>query len=103
MDKCEKLWLRLKENSPQSVFMVHICEPTSHSRTEWENSSCMLERCIGFLGIAQTQYTCEEIVSLRAEFGAFIEQNIHILNECGIQVSEPIVIGGIKWEVSDFV
>ena len=70
-----------------------------HSRTERERISDMLERCTGFLGIVEKQFSADELVALRHEFAEFLRNNRKILKEIGVEITDPVVRGGIKHNV----
>jgi hypothetical protein len=87
---------RLVKVSKKSVFKVYIYEPESDCRTD------TVERCTGFFGIVRKTFTCKEVASLTEKFVIFMKENIEILNEFGLEISEPVMRGGIAWSVSVF-
>jgi hypothetical protein len=103
LETLKPLRRRLMKDSTKSVFKVHIYEPETHTRTEYEGFDQTLERCTGFLGIVSERLTCKQVASLSEEFATFMKKNMKILNEFGIEVSEPVMRGGISWSVSDYL
>ena len=103
LNQLKPLRRRLKKNSTKSVFKVYIYEPRTHSRTESEDFSDTLERCTGFFGIVRKTFTCKEVASLTEEFATFMRKNMTIMNELGIESSEPAMRGGISWSVSEYI
>jgi hypothetical protein len=98
LKKLKALYKRFADE-PKSVFGVYIYEKQIHSRTECEDHSDTLERCTGFLGIVEKQFSADELVALRHEFAEFLRGNRKILKEIGVEITDPVVRGGIKHNV----
>ncbi len=102
LEKVKALYRRFAEE-PKSVFGVYIYEKRMHSRTERELISDMLERCTGFLGIVEKQFSADELVALRHEFAEFLRGNRKILKEFGVELTDPVVRGGIQHDTEDYL
>jgi len=98
LKKVKALYRRFA-GEPKSVFGVYIYEKEIHSRTEYEAVSDTLERCTGFLGIVEKQFSADELVALRHEFAEFLRNNRKILKEFGVEITDTVVRGGIKHNV----
>ena len=102
LEKVKALYRRFAEE-PKSVFGVYIYEKEIHSRTECEAISDTLERCTGFLGIVEKQFSADELVALRHEFAEFLRNNCKILKEFGVEITDPVVRGGIQHDVEWYI
>jgi len=92
-----------KRLGDESVFKVHVYEPSVHSRMETLGLGERVEGCFGFLGIVERKFQADEVISLRHEFAEFLRSNQRVLKELGIEATEVIVRAGLPHPVEEYL